>query len=615
MTSAFWKTTPVLFRFKKLLAIAAVGAIISAVSFGVGMGTMSLAVQQMLQQQRTVYTIVRDFAANEDRSQWERNAASWALQYIPHESFKGFLLVMSVIAAMTIIGAAGQYVYKLTSITVATRATMIWRAKLFDHMVHAQLSRILEKGYTDNISRLMVDTRLLLTGYRAILSRSVESVLKAMAAVAIAFYANWKVTLVLLLVGPVIGLLMRKFGKRVRRATRRELSMLGQLNAVMYETMGGISVVKVHGGESYERLRFARANRRMFIEQLKARQARALANPVIELLAFLAVMAAAIGCAWMIFSGKAQVEDFLVVLIMLAAAGACMRPLTNLSNQLHESDAAAERILSVVDADTEPIRILPACDGPVLPRHHLDIVFENVTFTYADKDRHAVDDLTLRINHGQTIAIVGGNGAGKTTLVSLLPRLFAPDAGRILVDGVDIAQVSLRSLRKQMSVVTQQNVLFEGTIAQNIEYGKRRVPVERVIAASKAAFCHEFVQTLPQAYDTKLGEGGTGLSGGQRQRLCIARAILRDPAILILDEATSQIDADSESKINAALRKFRKGRTTFIVAHRLSTVIDADQIVVMDAGRIVGAGTHHELLDSSDLYRTLTRTQLQAVAV
>ena len=238
------------------------------------------------------------------------------------------------------------------------------------------------------------------------------------------------------------------------------------------------------------------------------------------------------------------------------------------------------------------------------------MVVERVSFHYPGKARAAVDGVDLHVNFGQTVAIVGSNGSGKTTLLSLLVRLFSPTSGRVLIDGTDIAGVDLRNLRSQIAVVTQQTILFEGTIADNIAYGRRHVPMEKIIAASKAAYADEFIRNIPLGYLAKLGEDGTGLSGGQKQRIAIARAILRDPAILILDEATSQIDADSEAKINLAVRELHRGRTIFIIAHRLSTVIDADLIVVMADGKIEDQGTHTELLTRCRTYQLLTQTQL-----
>ncbi|MEM6459650.1 MAG: ATP-binding cassette domain-containing protein, partial [Planctomycetota bacterium] len=246
--------------------------------------------------------------------------------------------------------------------------------------------------------------------------------------------------------------------------------------------------------------------------------------------------------------------------------------------------------------------------------HRREIVFEDVWYRYpgAEAERFAVEAVDLTVAYGQSVAIVGTNGSGKSTLMNLLPRLTEPTRGRVLVDGVDIAGVSLRSLRGQLAAVTQQSVMFAGSIADNIAYGRRHTPRQDIVAAAKAASAHGFVMSLPDGYDTKLGEGGKGLSGGQRQRLCIARAILRDPAVLILDEATSQIDAESEAQITEAVNRAKRGRTTFVIAHRLSTVVDCDQIVVMDAGRIIDRGTHEQLLGRCAIYQTLVRTQLAA---
>jgi ABC-type multidrug transport system fused ATPase/permease subunit len=263
----------------------------------------------------------------------------------------------------------------------------------------------------------------------------------------------------------------------------------------------------------------------------------------------------------------------------------------------------------VLQAPVEPnMRREP--DRPVLSRHRSELVFDHVSFAYPEADRSAVQDVSLSIDFGQSIAIVGTNGSGKSTLLNLVPRLAEPTAGRVLIDGVDIADVSLRSLRKQIAMVTQQTVLFEGSIADNIAYGRRHTPRTDIEAAAKAASADGFIQALPRGYDTSLGEAGSGLSGGQKQRICIARAILRDPAILILDEATSQIDAESEAKISEAIEHLREGRTTLIIAHRLSTVVDCDRIIVMDDGHVIDQGKHQELLKRCDVYQTLVRTQL-----
>ena len=296
---------------------------------------------------------------------------------------------------------------------------------------------------------------------------------------------------------------------------------------------------------------------------------------------------------------------------MLGAAGASLKPLTALHTQIKEADAAAKRLIEGSQIEGEPIGRDERSEHPVLARHYRSIEFDNVFYTYRGADTPALRGVSLRADHGQTIAIVGGNGSGKTTLLNLVPRLTSPSSGRVLVDDTDIAGVNLKSLRRQIAVVPQQSILFEGTIADNIAYGLLDAKRDQIVEAATAAFAHDFIKTLPDTYDTMLGEGGAGLSGGQKQRICIARAILRNPAILILDEATSQIDADSEAKINRAMVSIRTGRTTFIIAHRLSTVVDSDMIVVMADGMIVDRGTHAELLGRCEIYQTLTHTQLQ----
>jgi ABC-type multidrug transport system fused ATPase/permease subunit len=306
-------------------------------------------------------------------------------------------------------------------------------------------------------------------------------------------------------------------------------------------------------------------------------------------------------------------------------AGASLKPLTGLINDIQGSKAAAGRIKELMDAMPEPGH---DSSLPRLKRHQDALEFRDVTFTYPGGARPALDHISLTVRHGQRVAIVGPNGSGKTTLLALVPRLFEPDAGMgngtvngraprpahahgaVLIDGQDIREVSVRSLRRQIGVVTQETVLFRGTIRSNISYGAEDVSPEAIEAAARLARADDFIRTLPQGYETKVGEQGLTLSGGQRQRIAIARAILRQPSILILDEATSMIDADSEAKIGEALAEFSQGRTSLIVAHRLSTVINADRIIVMDQGRIVDEGTHAELLERCPIYRLIAQNQL-----
>jgi subfamily B ATP-binding cassette protein MsbA len=283
-----------------------------------------------------------------------------------------------------------------------------------------------------------------------------------------------------------------------------------------------------------------------------------------------------------------------------------VRKTSDIWNKIQQANAAAERVFDVMDQPTEVEKLgalaLPAAKG--------NVEFRDVVFSYPRTERPTLNHVNLSVTAGRNIAIVGPNGSGKTTLANLLPRFYDPDSGQILIDGHDIREVTLESLRDQIGMVTQEVITFNDTITANIAYGRHNATQEDIVAAAKRAFAHEFVSRLPKGYDTIIGELGVGLSGGQLQRIVIARAILKNPAILIFDEATSQVDADSEAKIHKAIEEIMRDRTTFIIAHRFSTVVAADMIVVMDGGRIIAQGQHEQLMQSCRLYQGLYETQL-----
>ncbi len=462
----------------------------------------------------------------------------------------------------------------------------------------------------------MRDTSTLGKGFNTLMGKAIRDLLMGLVGLSTALIIDWQLTAIFLLGLPLIGIAIRKFGKSVRRAAKYSLRQYANMTGAVQETMQSPAVVRLHNAEGYERRRFNTINRRVVEQEMRSRTAKALSSPIIEFIALCGLVAVALLAAYLVFKMESvKPEDVFLVLVSLGIAGMSVKPLANLNNDLQESGAAATRIHEIMAVPVEP-GSRPAPEGqpdlPTLPRHHRDIVFDQIDYQYPGSDELAVRAVTLHIRHGESVAIVGTNGSGKSTLLNLLPRLTTPTRGRVLIDGQDIADVSLRSLRGQLSVVTQQTVLFAGTIADNIAYGRRHVPRADIVAAARAASADDFVNELPRGYDTKLGEAGAGLSGGQRQRLCIARAILRDPAILILDEATSQIDAESEARIAEAIDQLRAGRTTLIIAHRLSTVVDCDNIVVMQHGEIIDQGTHRQLLERCGTYQTLVKTQLTA---
>lgn len=621
---AFWTTAVELLRFRRQLLLALCGALVSAACFGAGLG-MLLPVNALFfkspdptvtdpDQWHPLRDMVQTSLLDDPDNTWRYELGQQIYPLIPDSIFHAFIAVMAVIAVLTVIGSTGRYFHQLLTITVTLRTAMIWRDRLFRRLVYAPSSYFLRQDGSDHASRIVTDTNVLAQGHQALLGKAAAELLKGLAALTAAFLIDWKLTLLALTAAPIMGVLLNRFGRIIRKASQRALLGQASMFKTLNETLGALLVVKTHDAEGYERRRFRQINRHLFRQQMRMRRARALSSPVVETLALFGVIIAASVAAWYVFEQNVPAEHFLTTLICLGAAGVSIKPLADLHVQIREADAAANRLLDASRIDAEPILPDQRRQLPTLPRHHDTIVFDDVRFTFTGSDRPALDHVSLTVAHGMTMAIVGPNGAGKSTLLNLLPRLIDPQAGRVLIDGQDIQTVNLRSLRKQIAVVPQHSVLFEGTIADNIAYGRRHMPRERIEAAARAAFAHEFIEDTPEGYDRLLREGGTGLSGGQKQRLCIARAILRDPAILILDEATSQIDADSEHKINQALAEFRRGRTTFIIAHRLSTVIDADRIVVMDQGRIVDMGTHRDLLQRCDVYQMLTQTQLSEPA-
>jgi ABC-type multidrug transport system fused ATPase/permease subunit len=490
---------------------------------------------------------------------------------------------------------------------VAAKTTARIRQDAFRHVVHMPLSRVVERGPSEFVARIVRDAAEFQRGLLALTSKAVTQVTKGMAGVLVALVVEPRLTLVGLVVIPMLGFVLGKLGKRIRRGTRGALKAQEGLLRIATEIVQGLRAVKGNTGERAALRRFHGENRTVLQQELRVRTARAVSGPISEVLAIMILGVLALIAAKQIIDGNLDPQRFGLAIGALVVAGASFKPLAGLINEMQAASAPAARLMEILDEARE---VRPGARRALLPRHRQSIEFENVSYTYPAGERPALEDVSLRVMHGERVAIVGPNGSGKTTLLSLVPRLLRPQNGRVLIDGIDIESVSLRGLRRQIGVVTQETVLFRGTIAENIAFGVSGVTRQQVIDAAKRAHADHFIDRLPGGYDANLAEQGASLSGGQRQRLAIARAILRDPSILILDEATSQIDAESEEHINEALSEFCRGRTSLLIAHRLSTVLNADRIVVMDSGAIVDQGTHHQLMDRCAVYRRLSKTQL-----
>jgi len=619
----FWTFAKRMLRYRWLVAAAMVFALLSAGGLGAGLLGMKPVLDNILgaggKAARTLPQLVTEW--NTTLPAWAPHVPRGLIDALPTKPFDAVLWIMVALGLLTMIGAACNFMHAYLSLTVISRTVANIRRETFHRVIHLPLKTVLQSGPSDLVSRIVYDTAALGGGFNALLSRAVAQVTKGIAAMAAAFWFDWRLAGAALLIAPALAIVIRKLGKRIRRASRSALEGQAGLYHAAGEALGGLRVVKVHANERAEAGRFHRINKHVVAQEFKVRTARALASPLIETLTLFILGALAVVAIKTILDNHLEPETFIMVLGSLGIAGASLKPLTGLLNDIQQASAAASRIAELLALPTEPghDRKLPK-----LPAVRESIAFENVSFGYPGAASPAVREVSLRIPHGATYAFVGPNGCGKTTLLSLIPRLFDPDHGKVLIDGRDAGDFNVRSLRRQIAVVTQDTVLFRGSIADNIAYGASDLgdgaaEMDKVRASARMARAEEFILAKPNGYEFEIGEQGAGLSGGQRQRIAIARAILRDPAILILDEATSMVDAESEARIAEAVAEFvspkdkagvQASRTCLIVAHRLSTVLAADQIVVMDDGRIIDRGKHAELLARCDLYRSLVSNQL-----
>jgi len=594
-------------RHKGQLAIAACGLIVMSVTFGAGLGLMFPIFNYLLKEGMTLGDIVREACKG---GMFEEIGNTFA-DRLPTDPFNGFMLVMVAILVTTIVGGIGRFLHTYMIAISISRVIEFWRITLFRKMVRMDMACYWAHGMADGASRIMTDVEHLRNGYQGILVRSSQAILKVIMSLVVAFMINWQLTAMALIGGPVIALVVRKFGKSVRKAMRGTLEAQAQMLTRMNESLADLRVIKMSQSEGTESRKFFRSAQRGCREQIRQYRARAVSSFIVEIIAVIGVIIVAGISAWAIFKQHVPATQFMMVLAALVAAGASFKPLSNLHHDLIAADAAGARIIELNKRITSDIA--ESSDAlPHLPRHTRSLRFEKLTYTYPGAKSPALKGINLEIPFGQMIAIVGGNGSGKSTLVSALARLIVPDSGRILIDDKDIFTHNLRSVRSQMAMVTQKTKLFMGSIGENIAYGRSWTHQQDIEKAAHAATADLFIDTLPDRYNTMLGEGGEGVSGGQAQRLCIARAVLRNPAILILDEATSQVDTTSEALIAAAMEQITHGRTTLVIAHRMSTIVHADRIIVMEHGLIVGQGKHDELLQSCPQYVALAKGQFAA---
>ncbi|HJT22220.1 MAG TPA: lipid A export permease/ATP-binding protein MsbA [Nitrospira sp.] len=484
------------------------------------------------------------------------------------------------------------------------------RQELFGKMIR------LPVGYHDAntsgrlVSRVVNDVTLMANAVAGVLKDIFQQGLTFLAMMAVIFYQNWQLAGLSIVVIPLAVVTMVRMGKRLRALAASGQERMGDMASTLQETLAGIRMVKAYGREEAEADRFRDSNRAFLTTTMKAIQVSSLGSSHMEVIGVVGVAAIVWYGGYLVINGTMTPGAFFSFLTAMFMAYTPIRRLSGSNNTIQQALAAAERVFSVIDLKTEQEEDRGRLELPPITR---SVAFQDVTFHYDGQSLPALTDVDLTIRAGEMVAIVGSSGSGKTTLVNLLPRFYEPTAGRILIDGVDIQSYTLASLRAQIGIVSQDIVLFDDTVRNNIAFGRRGAVDEQIVQAATQAYAHEFIDRLPKGYGTVVGEKGVKLSGGERQRLAIARAILRDPPLLILDEATSALDTESERIVQLALGNLMQNRTTVVIAHRLSTIQRADRIVVLSRGTIVEIGTHEELLRREGHYKRLHAMQFQDV--
>lgn len=512
------------------------------------------------------------------------------------------VVVLIIYFGMGIFSYGQTYLMSLVGqLTVQT-----FRSMLYEHIHRLSVS------YFDNTSTGLLMSRI--TNDVTIIQSSVSTTITGLLRdcftifflVGVIFYRDWQLAIIAMLIFPIVVYPIVRFGKRLRKISRNFQTSMGSLSTILQETFTGARVVKAFCREDYECAKFDRENERLFKYMMKSVKIKAISSPLMEFMGGMGVAAVVWYGGFSVIRGDATPGNFFSFMAAVLMLYRPIKKISSINNEIQMGIAAAQRIFEVLDT---PAEITDSKDADVMPVLQKSIVFDRVFFSYGDES--VLKDISMEIKKGSVVALVGKSGSGKTTIANLLPRFYDVQKGSIKIDSRDIRGVTLKSLRGQIAFITQQSILFNGSVRDNIAYGDLKKGFDAIHAAAEAAYALEFIKDLPDGFDTIIGEQGVKLSGGQRQRICIARAILKNAPVLIMDEATSALDTDSERKVQMALENLMHGRTTLVIAHRLSTIINADNIIVISKGRIAEQGSHTALLEQGGEYKELYEMQFK----
>lgn len=562
-------------------------------------------------------------SAEEDAMARFRTAQPYVEKYLPHTPFATLVSLTGMLLLGTLLKSVFFIAHSVLVARLAQLTSFRIRNDFFRNSLRMDLSSFNVDGSAELMSRFTYDMESLTAGIRNLFGKATREPLKMMACFIGAGWICWRLLVLSMIAAPLAALLIGWLAKALKRANRKAMEEMSQLYGVLEETFQGIKVVKAFTMERYERRRFHENSKKYYKKALKIARYDALTRPLTELMGIASICVAILAGAYLVINQQTHllgirisyrpldISQLMVFYALLAGVSDPARKMSDVFARITRAAAACDRIYALIDRD-------PKIQDPPQPkpmgRMHRDLVFDSVGFSY-HPTTPVLDQIDLKVTAGETVAIVGPNGCGKSTLVNLVPRFFDPLQGSVLLDGLDIREARVRDLRRQIGVVTQETLLFDDTVENNIRYGTPSATRAQVIEAAKQAHADRFIrEQLEDGYDTVVGMRGGMISGGQRQRIALARAILRDPAILILDEATSQVDLESEQVIHRVIEKFIADRTALIITHRLSTLTLADRIVVMNEGRILDMGSHDQLLTRCGLYQRLHKIQFKKSA-